>query len=123
MEISDFLKNISDAEKEFRSAMRDQLTSLRIANKNATKLSANSFSMSIRDLAPRMSLSAGMYDFTAQYDLMLSALEKSHPSVFVRKMQEMCKTGYLDGNPIHPDVLATVSPLFLGTEQDIEEER
>lgn len=59
------------------------------------------------------------YDWEAQYDAILSKLNKQSLDTFIKTVSESCKTSRLDGRRLHPAVVSRLKTLIEEEDKDV----
>lgn len=70
------------------------------------------FTVSSNTLTRDLVLDPFYYDWEAQYDAILTKLNKQSLDTFIRTVSDACKTGRLDGRRLHPEVIKKLVTLI-----------
>lgn len=118
MKLLKTLDSFHEVLQQLKQETAEAINEIRIDNPDAKPLGAGCFIVKTSSLSSDLVLSPLYHDFNAQFDILIDKLNKQSLDAFVRAIQELCKTGKVDGRRFHPTVIQKVSVLVKEEDND-----
>lgn len=108
-------QTIEELEKiivEYKQKAIDLIESRKSQNPALNRIGNTCFTIKFSDLSQDLVLSPQYYDFVWQYDALIEKCRKQSINTFKNTLQDLIKTGKLDGKRFHPDVIKVMKELL-----------
>lgn len=109
------LDELNDILLQMKAELAESVRELRAPNSDITPVGNGNirvFTMQASMLSGGCVLSPFYYDYDAQYDAVLEKLHSQRLDVFANTLEGIMRTGKLDGQRMHPEVIKRLSTLL-----------